>query len=443
MRELLLYAAVLMGLIATLRYPFSGILMWTWFTCMQPHQEAFGSAHGERINLVIAIVTILAWLFSKERKIPRIDATLVLIFAFLVWVTINGFFAVSPEWSWPIWDRTWKTIALGLFVSVAATSKIRAHALVWSIAVSLLYYGIKGGIFTILTGGHNHVVGPPNSYIGDNNQLAVATLMVLPLINYLRLNSSNLFVSWGLLAATIISTFSILGSYSRGAFIALGGLGVVAWTRTRRWFLYPFAIAIVLVPALYFMPHEYFDRLSTIGPSDPDGSFHGRVLAWQVAYKYAVEHFPFGYGFSGSELSVVFNRYFPGEPTHAAHSIFFEVLGDNGFVGLGLYIAILAITFFNCAKIRNATRGNEEFSWAFDLAGMIQLALFVFCLGGSLLSMAYYDVFFILIGLVSAMRGILSEAGLEKARSNQKFYVPQPSVALPSRAARAGSNGPP
>src|SRR5471032_2862153 len=117
MRELLLFAVILAGLGATLRYPFAGVLLWTWFTCMQPHQDAYGYVQTAPVNLVIAIVTLLAWLFSKERKTPPADVTLYLLLAFLVWITFNGFFAVDPDWSWPLWNRTWKTIALGLVVS--------------------------------------------------------------------------------------------------------------------------------------------------------------------------------------------------------------------------------------------------------------------------------------------------------------------------------------
>src|SRR6185295_9434813 len=140
MRELFLVVVVLAGLVATLRYPFAGVLLWTWFTCMQPHQAAYGFVQSAPINFIIAVVTLLSWLVSRERKLPPADVTLFLLLAFLVWITFNGFYAVDPGWSWPLWNRTWKTIALGLVVSAMATSRIRVHALVWAAVVSVLYY---------------------------------------------------------------------------------------------------------------------------------------------------------------------------------------------------------------------------------------------------------------------------------------------------------------
>ena len=438
MRDLFLSAVVLASLIATLRYPFAGILLWSWFTCMDPHQEAFGFVQTAPINLIIAGVTIPAWLLSKEKKSPHFDSTQVLIFLFLVWITFNGFFAVSPSHSWPLWNTAWKVIVLGLFISVMATNKVRMHALVWVVAASLLYYGIKGGVFTILTGGINHVMGPPNSQIGDNNTLALATLMVLPLVNYLRLHSANKWISRGLLAATVLSTLSVLGSYSRGAFVALGGLGSVAWFHSKRKILYLIAAAVVIIPAFYFMPQNYFDRIDTIRTAKEDSSFHGRLVAWQVAWHYASDHFPLGDGMAGAEMPNVFHHYFPDEPTHAAHSIYFQVLGDNGFVGLGLYLAILVTAFFNCSKIKKATRGNEELAWAFDLAGMIQLCLFAFCLGGAALSMAYYDILFICVGLLSAMRKLLQDVPAASGQFDLSARGPQPAVALSGAQAGKG-----
>jgi len=430
MRALFLVAVIGASLFATLSYPFAGVLLWTWFTCMDTHQEAYGFAQSAPFNFIIALVTIGAWLFSKERKMPPIDATFVLILAFLVWITLNGFLAPDPAWSWPLWDRTWKTIVLGLVIMALATNKVRAHALIWAVVISLLYYGIKGGIFTIVTGGGSHVLGPSNSIIGDNNQLALALLMILPVTNYLRIHTANRVISIGFSVAMVLSTLSVLGSYSRGAFVALTALAAVAWFRSKRKMLYLVTIVAVAVPLFYLMPQSYYDRLNTIQSADVDSSFQGRIMAWKVAFSYARDHFPFGDGFAGAERPGVFNRYFPGERTHAAHSIYFEVLGDNGFMGLGIYLAILVVAFLNCRRIRKLARTDPDLAWAGDLADMIQLSLFVFCVGGAALSMAYYDVFFIWAGLLSALLFGLRRSLLLKGEGQATRSIEGPAPAL-------------
>ncbi len=423
MRDYFLVAAIGLGLIATFQYPFAGILLWTWFTCMDPHQEVFSFAKTLPLNQVIVGVTIISLLMSKERKFPAMETSVVALIFFLVWMTFNSFFAVDPDWSWPLWDRTWRIIALGLLIIPLATTKVRIHAIIWVVVLSLMYYGIKGGIFTVMTGGGGHVLGPIDSIIGDNNHLAVALLIMLPLANYLRTNTQNRYISRALLAGMALSVVAVFGTYSRGGLVTLVGLSAVAWLRTRNRLVYPIVAVLIILPGLWIMPQSYDDRMSTIKSAQSDDSFEGRVQAWQVAWDYASEHFPIGDGFSGAELPQVFNHYLPKADTHAAHSIFFQVLGDLGFMGLAIYLVILVTAIVNFTKIKRLARGHPELTWAFDLANMMQLSLFAFCLGGSALSLAYYDVFFISVALSSALRAYVAKQVSEESRTDEQTIV--------------------
>jgi len=428
MRDIAIVGVMLVGLAATLRYPYAGILLWSWITLMDPHQLAFGFATSFPINFIVAVVTLLSLAASKDNKKPPIDAMLVFMVLFLIWVTGNGFLAVDPNLSWPLWDRVWKIMLLGVLVSATATNRTRIHALILVAVLSLMYYGVKGGLFTLMTGGNFRVEGPGASTIGDNNQLALAILMMIPLANYLRLHSAQLWVRYGLLAGMVISMISVLGSYSRGAFLALAGLLVVAWLRAKNKLIYPLIAAAIVIPAWNFMPQSYVDRIMSIQDAGSDSSFTGRLDAWSVAYGYAKDHFPFGAGFAGATTPGIFAIYAPGKDSHAAHSIYFEVLGDNGFVGLAIYLAILFLCFWNSFLIRKRTKGNPELAWMYDLAGMLQLMLFTFCVGGAALSFAYYDMLFISAGLLSAMR-VMAPA---KSKLRTKVGLPQ---AVPNPAA--------
>src|SRR6185295_11396731 len=165
--------------------------VWEWFALMAPHQEAFGFVRSLPLNLIVAGTTVLSWLISKEpKKIPRNSMT-VLFLIFLAWVTFNSFFAFNPAWSWIYWDRTWRIFALGFLIAATATNRVRIDAIIWVAAISLMYYGVKGGLFTVIIGGGNRVFGPEATVIGDNNQLALALLMTLPLIEYLRSTTTS------------------------------------------------------------------------------------------------------------------------------------------------------------------------------------------------------------------------------------------------------------
>jgi probable O-glycosylation ligase (exosortase A-associated) len=420
MRDIFLVVAVLAGLGVTLRYPFVGVLIWEWFSLMQPHREAFGFSRTFPLNLAIAVVTILSWLISKEPKRIPPHSIIILLGLFLVWMTFNSIFAFNPAWSWIYWDRTWRVLILGFVIAALATNRTRIEAVIWVAAISLLYYGIKGGLFTVITGGHFKVLGPPSTIIFDNNQMALALLMTLPLVEYLRSNAQSKPMSWALGGAMVLTAIAVLGSYSRGAYIAMAVLATFALFKARRKLVYLTILVTVLVPALYFMPASFYERLNTLNSVDSDNSFQGRLNAWEVAFRYATDHFPFGAGFYGPQLTPIFNHYFPGEVPHAAHSIYFQVLGEHGFIGLIIYGSLLFVSFQACRRIGKAPRG-QSLEWNQKLGRMIQTSLIAFLVGGAALSLAYYDLFIVLICLLPQLALLSARAPIT---SKNGFLVP-------------------
>jgi probable O-glycosylation ligase (exosortase A-associated) len=413
--------AILTCLSLTFKYPFAGVLTWAWITIMAPHREAYGVITSSlRLSFTVAIVTVLAWLFSNERKQPIIDGTFVVVVLSFLWITLNHvLFAVSPE-AYYQWDQLWKILALGLMVGITANSKVRIQALIWVLALSLLYYGVRGGILNIMTGGNTRIGGPRATMIEDNNEIALALLMILPLVNYLRLQTANRLVRIGLIAGGSLTFLAVIASYSRGAFLALGVLAILGWARARNKFVYPFVIAAIAYPAFELMPQSYYDRINTISNLQGDESWLGRLDSWKVAYSYARDHFPFGAGFDGPRH--VWNYYIPGGDPRAVHSIYFQVLGEHGFGGLVLYLAMLLLALVNAQKLRRAARNRPDLAWMSDLATMIQLSLVVFCVGGAALPMPYYDLVIIWVALLPAMIKLAQPATLRPAASSANSF---------------------
>lgn len=433
LRDLVLCFAVLSCLRLSFKHVFIGAMTWAWLSLMQPHREVYGAISTSlRLNLMVAVITFLAWFHSKERKVPEPNAIYVTVAIFFGWVFFNSFFIPFPANSAAGWDRFWKVLALAFLIMVSATTKLRIHALIWVLVVSLCYYGVKGGLLTIMTGGAKTITGPPGTNIADNNQLGLSLLMMLPLISYLWAQTANRWVRYGLLLGGILTFLSVMGSYSRGAYIALAALAILGWVRTRtigNKLLYPLAVLAVAYPAIKFMPQGFYDRLNTLNSLHSDISFQGRVQAWQVAVNYASDNFPFGAGFQGPEQPPIYARYFPGEPYHAAHSIYFQVLGDHGFIGFALFVVILFLAFSQVRAIRKLARKQPELSWAHHLASMIQLSLFVFCIGGSALSHAYYDLFWIWLGVLPPLRAIVTQDAKQRKEAPKGML---PSFAIPT-----------
>jgi len=423
-REILLIVAILAGLGMTLRWPFVGVLLWEWFTLQNPHRETYGFVSST--NLVIAVVTLIAWALSKERKLPPNGFLLWTMIAFLAWTTLTTIFAYDFTWSYGYWDRTWKTFALGLLLAATVTNRARVHAALWIAVISLFYYGVKGGLFTILTGGENHVLGPAGTMIADNNQLAVAMLMTLPLANYLRGQTVDRRMRHLLLGGMIATMIAVIGTYSRGALVGLLVIGVLGLLRMKHRFLYIGAAAVLIAGVVYIMPAKYFERMHTMNSVESvqnDESFHGRLVAWEVAYDAARDRFPFGAGFYGPQLRAFWIGYFPNERNHAAHSIYFQVLGEHGFIGLFLYLMLLTGAFLRCSQLIKAARVLPDKKWVADFGTGIQASLIVFCVSGAALSLAYYDLFVIDVCLLLPVWAMVKSARIRPA------FRPVPAVA--------------
>ena len=425
MRNLVLLLGIVGALGITVAYPYVGALLWAWFTLQQPHEQAYGFVGEAPLNYVIAVVTLVAWFLSQERKIPPAGFIFWMSTIFVLWMAITTFFAFNLEQSWPYWNLTWKTFLLGFLIAAMATSRTRIDALIWIVVISLFYYGVKGGLFTILTGGGSVVLGPEGTSFGDTNTIALALLMVLPFAIYLQGQVSDKRISYFLIAGIGLTVIAIVGTYSRGGLLGLGALGLFILLRARNRFVYLAIASVLLVFVLNFMPEHFFHRVDTISTANELPSFQGRVYSWRVAFLYASDHFPLGAGFYGPQLGALYNHYFPDRVPLAAHSIYFQVLGEHGFIGLAMYLAILAAAFITCSRIISVTREIPDRQWAYDLAVSIQASLFVFCVAGAALSLAYYDLFIIDIALLLPLRELFL---LERKQKRQAWKHPLASV---------------
>lgn len=94
-------------------------------------------------------------------------------------------FAIYPDYALVSYIKVMKIQLLTFFTIIFLTSFKKVEYLIWVIVLSIGYYSIKGGIFTLVTGGGFRVWGPPGTFIYENNSLALATLMVIPLMYYL------------------------------------------------------------------------------------------------------------------------------------------------------------------------------------------------------------------------------------------------------------------
>lgn len=446
MRGYLLLMIVIATIPFVLTKPHIGVLVYSWFGYMNPHRLTYGFIQNFPFALVLGALTTIAWIFSRESKAPPITSISVLVLIYAIWVSITTVFAIVPDAAFEKWDKVMKILYITILTMIVINSRERIIQLVWVMAASLGFWGLSGGFFTIISGGNYHVFGPERSFIGDNNALGLALIMTLPLMRFLQQQVERTWLKLGFTGAMILTGFSILGSQSRGAFLAGSAMIFVLWTRSRRRLPVAIAILAALGIGLSFMPAKYFDRINTIGSYDEDKSANERLETWQFAFDFALTSPLVGGGFAMFRDAETRERLAPGQKRYNAHSIWFESLGEHGFVGLFIFLMVGVSTLLTCGRMRRQTRDIPSLHWAFDLASMLQVSVIGFAVGGTFLNQASFDFYWQLVALAVCLRVVtrksLAEARLEAAAqmsesagggdANQNRYdAPRPVQARP------------
>jgi len=418
LRDLLLILFVFGSLPFIVRKPFFGILMFAWLGYMNPNRFVWGFAATMPFAQVVALATIFGLLITKERERIPFNALMIVWCVWILWLNITTVFAINMDLALPEWERAIKIQLVSLMTIALVRTKRQLNWFVAIVAFSVGFFGIKGGIFVILNGGNYLVWGPPNTFFAGNNGLACALLMVMPMFWYLRSIAPRPWMRHALIAIIVLCAASVLSTYSRGAFLAISACAMYLVFKSRARIVMGIAVLVIGAGLLSFMPEKWFERIDTIQSYEEDGSAMGRINAWHFAYNVAKDHPIVGGGFSVFTPDM-FLRYAPN-PQHFAdaHSIYFEALGEQGFVGLLIFLALGLLSLSKGNQIRRMARKKPEMLWAFDLASMVQVSLVGYAVAGLFLGLAYFDLYYHLIAiLVICQRIILANEVDESVRN--------------------------
>jgi probable O-glycosylation ligase (exosortase A-associated) len=398
MRDLILFAVVMWGLSKVFARPFVGIYLWTWLSLMYPQKLAYGFAYSFPFAQLVGAATLVSLVTGKQKRLPIWTRESVLLLVYVLWVCFTSYFAFNHDGAMYELNRFLK-IQLFIFLTLWLISdREKLDGFIWVIVLSLGFYGVKGGVFTILSGGSARVWGPEGTFIGGNNEMALALLVVLPLMRYLQLQETRVWFRRGLLVAMLLCAVSILGSQSRGAFLGIMSVGLFFWIKSRNKAASAILVAIVGAVVLMFMPDTWWDRMNTIETYDQDASAMGRINAWIVAWNVATTRLIGG----GANMFTpeIFMQYAPDPlDVHDVHSIYFEVLGEQGFIGLAIWLTLAFMTWFRCGVIIRRCKGDPERKWAADLAAMVQVSMIGYATAGAFLGLSYFDLYYDLIAI--------------------------------------------
>ncbi len=444
MRDILLALFIAALLPMAFKRPWVGALMFAWVSIMNPHKLAWGFAHNFPWAQLIAMVTLVGFIFAhKERKAFPLTGLTVVYMLLMLWMTVTSFFALGiPEWVQSRWIFVMKIHVMVLVTLMLIRDRKQIELLVWVVVASVAFFGVKGGLFTIVTGGGGRVWGPPGGMIEDNNALAVALVMMLPLMFYLLLTTRRRVVKLGLGVGLVLMAFAVLGTQSRGALVALLAMGAMLGLKSKHPIRASLIIAFAVLVGVGFMPDSWSNRMDTIKSYQTDSSAMTRIYTWITLWNLSLDR-PFVGGGFGTDTLNIFRRYAPTEAPFnvytgtvwVSHSIYLQALGEHGFPGLLLYLLLGFMTWRMATRIIKQTQKDPEFSnWAPALMRMSQVSLIGFASGGAFLSLMHLDVIFYIMTIIVVTDATVREA--QKARLKQ---LPASAAAVPQTASPAGA----
>ncbi len=436
MRDYLVLGFVFASLPFCFFRPFFGVLVFSWLGYMNPHRLSWGIAYSFPVAKWVAAVTLAGALISGDRKPIPFKRETVLLLVLVVLFTVSSVFSFYPGRAWEQWNQLLKMLVITFLTMAFFVDTVRLRWLLMTISLSVGFFGIKGAVFSVWTGGNFRIFGPPGTFLEDNNDLALALVMICPLFLYLALHESKPWLRRLMWFSLVCCLMSVVFTYSRGGFVALSAVVGLFSLQTRYKFQAAVVLTLAVVLAFAFVPGAWFERIATIGDVEgyeEEGSIQGRLNAWGFAWNLALDHPLTGGGF-GCFTKELFLDYAP-DPLdyHDAHSIYFEVLAEHGFPGLFVFGLLMLSIFGTLWRLRREYMDHPQAEWISSLASMLMLSFTGYLAGGAFLGRAYFDLTYQLVAIVVVLRALA-----EQAPASATVPAQAPSGAgRPARAAMA------
>ncbi|WP_123068753.1 putative O-glycosylation ligase, exosortase A system-associated [Massilia aurea] len=413
MRDLILLLAFVAIIPYIFKRPVVGAMAYAVVSLMNPHRLSYGFTQFFPFAMYLSIITLVAVMLSREPKKIPMSSLVVVLAIFFGWMTVTTIFAQVPAAAWQDWDRFSKIVLMVFITIMTVRTRKDAQMLAIVVALSLGFWGVKSGIFVIFSGGGEGLLGPRASFISDNNTLALALVTITPLLVYLVTQVDGKWLKRGVLAMAGLTALGAIGSYSRGAFLAVFMMGFFLWLKSHHKLKTGIAFLLIVPIVLLAMPEAWMGRMNTIQTYDEDASATGRINSWLFAINIANE-FVLGGG-PNVFAPHMFMLYAP-EPERYfdAHSIYFQILGEQGYIGLGIFLFMFVVAWRLGSRVIRFCSGKEDLAWALMLARMCHVSIIGYMTAGAFLTLAYYDLIYYVFAILITLDKVLIRAPVQE-----------------------------
>jgi putative inorganic carbon (hco3(-)) transporter len=443
MRDLV-FAAFLIGLMAlALKRPFLFVLVYGYIDIVSPQRLSYFLLNRIPISAIAFVLAFGAWIIIDRKNDSRFTARQFLIVLLMLWCGYTTTQAAFPVEAAEKWSWVWKSLIFGIFLPLTLRTRLRIEAFALAMVLCASSIIVTGGIKTALSGGGYGVLNlmvDNNSGLYESSIISTVSIAIIPLIFWLARYGTILKpgkTMWAYAGCLSIACLLIpIGTEARTGLLCIALLvGMLLW-HSKRKFLYGSAIVLAGLISIPFLPSSFTSRMDTIQNYQGDQSASTRLAVWKWTWDYVKVH-PFGGGFDayransftydtvrmegdkGSERVV---RQQVTDKGRAYHNSYFEMLGEQGYLGFLIWAAIIGLTLLKTNWIyrhyRKFAKPGEE--WISPLALALQQALIIYLLGAIFVGIAYQPILFMLLGTHIGFSSYL--ARLRKQSSNRPIF---------------------
>jgi putative inorganic carbon (HCO3(-)) transporter len=415
MRDLFVVVIILGSIPICLMRPHIGVLLWFWVTYFNPHRFTWGYAYNFPAAMLVAVPTMLGAVTAKKTLRSLLTLESLLLVGLWGWFTLTYIHAQGiPLFAGNMLDAKYemnhisKIMLMTFVMIVIINSKERFRNVLLITAGSLGMLALKSSLFGFRTDGNSRVHGPPDSFLMENNAYGLALNMALPLLFYLVKDEPRKWLRVMLRILFLASIVSVLLTYSRGGLLGLVVIITAITMRSRHKVLGASLLAVTAILVVSFSPPAWTERMGNFVHGKMDGSAEMRLVSWTVAWRVA-QDYPMGGSFDTVPNVDVYRRYQPrplpdDAPNSGPHSIYFQLLGDHGFLGLGLFLALMGSCLWTLVQMRRVARRMPSAHWLIVYTQMIEVSILAFMVSGAFLGVVYLDVIYEMVGLTIVLK---------------------------------------
>jgi probable O-glycosylation ligase (exosortase A-associated) len=449
------FVVFLIGLIALgFRRPFLFVLVYAYIDTVAPQRLSYLLLNSLPLSMIVACLAFSGWLLFEKKSGLRFSVRQGLLAILLCYSFYTTSIAAFPIAAAEKWDWVSTSLAFAIFLPLTLRSKLRIEALLLFLTLSAAAIIIVGGLKTVASGGGYGVLNlmvTNNSNLYESSTISTIAIAIIPIILWLAKFGTVFPPDWRVKAFAAGFVFACLlmpiGTEARTGLVCIAVLGLLTLRDVKRRFLYLAGAGLLVVASIPFLPDSFTGRMSTIQGYEGDSSAKVRLAVWGWTWNYAQEH-PQGGGFGaylGNKIQVrtVTTQASGGVQTIAArnevdegrawHSAYFEMLGEQGFPGLILFLLIHIAGLVRMEVLRRRYRqAVGDKAWIAPLATALQHFQIIYLVGASFVAIAYTPFTLMILGVQIGLGHLVARR--ERAERPRAAFAP---AAAPAQAGTA------